>query len=259
MLFDFDLSGFVGNALRWNVGRDMWLAPVLAAANLPTYVTLSVRDHGKAEAFLDALMRGAVREAARPEGGRFSLKVGTYDLRRPEGRMIRTLTLTIDAFRVRLYMALAEKDLVIATRPEVVEEVLRGDRGAAGEPFNMKLVVRPGRWDRLRADMLTGYEEAARRACLQRLVEEESLLAAGRERVLAVLGSTGGCPDEGWLTVGKDGSLSCLFHGSPASPRQPSRPPPGNPTMRLLERLRTLTLTLRFESDGMRVKVTPND
>ena len=135
------------------------------------------------------------------------------------------LTLTIDAFRVRLYMALAEKDLVIATRPEVVEEVLRGDRGAAGEPFNMKLVVRPGRWDRLRADMLTGYEEAARRACLQRLVEEESLLAAGRERVL---------------------SLGCMATTAPQWGRESTPPLASRPTGQSRTSPRTSTAFLIF-------------
>jgi hypothetical protein len=255
MLFDFDLVGFLGNALRWRVSRDVLMAPVLAALNLPAYVTISVKDRARVERFLETLRQGVVRAAARPEGGFHSLRVGSYALEDADGPAIEVYRLGVGAFELRLYAALGETDLVIATRPEVIREVLtRGRPGPAG-PYSFQLVLYPSRWTRLRTDMLRGYEEAARAACLRRLTELEAFRVVGPGEIERALGRRLSCPDGGELLDEPGRALGCSIHGRPARPRQPKEVPAANPAVRLLDETSELGFRLRFEDGGLRLRV----
>jgi hypothetical protein len=197
LLFDFDLVEFLGGAIRWNVTRDMALAPLLAAANLPAYATVSVKDRERVRAFLDALRDGAVRDEAR-DAGSFALRVGAYDLIGPPGSTVETLTVSIGAFRIRLFFELRDDVLVVATRPEVVREVLdRGRPDPDPAPYALKLAVYPERWEKLKPDLMIGYEEAARQGCRRALLAREPFHSLGEAVMRRTLGWVPRCPDGG--------------------------------------------------------------
>jgi hypothetical protein len=223
------------------------MAPVLTALNLPAYLTVPVEDREAARAFLDRLRAGIAVDAARPEGGMHSLRVEAYD---SDESGIETVLVSFGAFRIRLHWSLTDRDLIVGTRREVVEAVRKAPRVDPG-PHNLAVVIRPDRWKKVRGDMLLGYEEAARRACLRGLSQHEGWLD-GEER--RVLGRMATCPDGGVHSPReKEAGFRCSLHGSPERPWQPPAPPAANPTMRLLEKLEELTITLRFEDEGLRI------
>jgi hypothetical protein len=252
LLFDFDLVEFLGGAIRWNVTRDMALAPLLAAANLPAYATVSVKDRERVRAFLDALRDGAVRDEAR-DAGSFALRVGAYDLIGPPGSTVETLTVSIGAFRIRLFFELRDDVLVVATRPEVVREVLdRGRPDPDPAPYALKLAVYPERWEKLKPDLMIGYEEAARQGCRRALLAREPFHSLGEAVMRRTLGWVPRCPDGGEILV--HGGLECSIHGRPTRPRQEGAPPATSPARRLVDSLKSLSVTMVFEEDGLRAR-----
>jgi hypothetical protein len=262
LLFDFDIASFLGHAIRWDITSNVMMAPLLASANLPAYATISIKDRARVERFLDNLHAGAAREAARPRGGRFSLRVGCYDRESPVGPPIRVLTVGFGDFKVRLYHAFGDGVLVLATRPEVVESVFwKGKVDPDRTPHNLKLTLTPDQWRKLMPDMLVGYEEAARTACSRRLAELAAFESVGIERLAKALGRETHCPDGGALAIGFEGGPTCTIHGTAAHPRQPREPPAANPTARLLKATGRITISLTFEDDGLRtiIRVAGSD
>lgn len=253
MLFDFDLAAFVGEAVQWNLTKDVFLAPLIGAANLPAYVTIPVEDHVKAKAFLEALREGLIKRGSRPEGGSFSLKLGAYSLpAEDEAPEIDVFYFEIFAFKFRIFYALHEDYLVMATRPDVLLRMV--DKAVPLEESlscNMKLSLFPGRWDAIRPDMLISYEEAARKSCHKVLTESEPFEPWGEERKSRALGMASHCPDAGAFERGVGGRLACSIHNTPADPRQNKTPAAKNPTARILEGLEEVTFYLRFTDQGI--------
>ena len=144
---------------------------------------------------------------------------------------IRVLTVGFGDFRVRLYHAFGDGVLVLATRPDVVKSViLSGKPDPDRSAHNLKLTLSPDQWRKLLPDMLVGYEEAARTACVRRLAEVAAFERVGVERVAAALGRETRCPDGGRLLTGGKGGPICAIHGTAAHPLQPREPPAANPT-----------------------------
>jgi len=269
LLFGFDITGFMGEAVRWNRQQDVLLAALIGGANLPAYAAIPVRDRGRAESFLDTLRQGALLRGARPGGGRFTLKFDAFDLDRAgaeaaegaesaEGAAgsagaIRTLTLELFSFKFRLFYALSDGHLVVSTRPDVLQFVMESAEPDPGEiPFNVKLALYPGHWDAIAPDMLISYEEQARSSCRLSLMEMQPFAGLGLDSAARALGFAFRCPDGGTCGLGADGFLECTLHGSPARPRQPAAPAAANPVSRLLDGLEEISFSLRFEGDGIR-------
>ncbi|MBN1417129.1 MAG: hypothetical protein JXP34_00020 [Planctomycetes bacterium] len=254
LLFDYDLAGFFGESIRWSVSRAVLMTPLLAAMNLPAYATIPVRDRVAAERFLGDLRRGAAEAGARPAGGRYALKIENYACGR-DGVAFEALTLEIASIKIRVFYALARDAFVLATRPEVLEAVIAGGvRDADPDPYSVKLSLYPSRWERIRPDMLLGYEESARAACLRSLIERRPFAAIGFEKVGAALGFDHRCPDGGTYEMVGD-ELRCSIHGTPEAPRQRAAPAAGSQTMRALDGLREIRFDLRFIPEGLRSRV----
>ncbi|MEW6745475.1 MAG: hypothetical protein AB1486_22205 [Planctomycetota bacterium] len=257
MLFDFDLPTFVGEALRWSLTQDVFLAPLLAGASLPVTITCGVRDRNAAQRFLDAVHRGAVQNGAWPRTGRFGLHFQGYELKSDGAHPpVRAIVLEIFAFKFRLFYTLHENTLVIATRPDVLERVLAtAVSDTSAEPFNLRLSLLPGNWKAIASDMLIDYEEAARRICMKFLIELQPFEDFRSLDAARVLGVRLACPDGGRYEPGEAGTLGCSLHGKPESPSQTGAPSNNNAVSRLLEFLSRVSFSLRFIPDGIRTTI----
>ena len=259
MLFDFDLSGFAGQAIEWRATEEVFLAPLLGGANLPLYATVPLRDPEGAAGFLAALERGLRVRGARPEGGAFSLKVSSYgmnDAKPPTAFGVRVVTVELFAFRFRLFYTLDSDRLIVASRPEVIDRVLRGSRPRdADGAYNLKLSLYPGQWSKVRSDLMLGYEEGARRTCLGHLSRLGAFAAGERPLAQRALGARFRCPDGGTYEWTGDGSWRCSVHGALDAPVQGAKPERVHPVMRLLNGLDEVTFTLRFTEEGIHVRV----
>ncbi|MHC4943025.1 MAG: hypothetical protein ACYTG7_08405 [Planctomycetota bacterium] len=251
ILFDFDLAGFLGEALEWNAAQDVLMAPVLSGASLPAYVTITLSDRAKAEAFLQALHRGLLLKSSRPEGGTFDLRLGVYALEGSE-KEVHSLTLEFFAFKFRIFYTIHDTYLVVATRPDVLRKVVRDGRPETPlNPMNMKLSIVPGAWKAIRPDMLLDYEEAARKDCLHFLTGLRPFSDQGIENGESLLGAAMKCPDGGDYRAVPGGGLECSLHGRPAEPRQGAAPAVKNAVSRILDGLEEIEFNLCFIEEGI--------
>jgi len=224
---------------------------------LPVYLAVPIEDRQKADLFIDELREGLLVQSAKRGGARFALKYDAYDLGGPDERgPIHAMSLELFAFKFRLFYTIHDDFLLVATRPEVLRSLVEGSgSGSGGDPFNMRLSLFPGRWNRLKSDMQISYEEAARRQCLRSLHEFQPFLSPGLDKMPATLEREYGCPDSGTYGVGEESELCCTVHGSPTRPRQEPSPMPENPVSRILDDLDEVTFSLCFTEHGIRCSI----
>jgi hypothetical protein len=249
MLFTFDITAFLGQAVRWNLSDDVLIAPLIAGANLPVYVTVPVIDRARAEAFLTALEEGFVIRGRRPEGGSFSLKLDSYLLE----NNVHAVTVELFSFKFRFFYTLTDDLLVVAMRPDVLETVLSRGKPETGGPVNLALTLFPADWGAIRPDILLAYEEAARRQCHGFLTALRPFAALGLDGS-AMLGRME-CPDGGRYALDGDGVLACSLHGTPLAPRQGKAPNDENAVQGLLKKLERVSFSLTFIEDGLRCSI----
>lgn len=257
MLFGFDLAGFAGESVRWGMTDELLLAPLLAGAALPVYVTVPIDDREKVDRFLDEVRRGLLVQSSRPGLARFALKYDTYDLGSDIAPgPIHALSLELFAFKFRLFYTILKDHLVLATRPEVLKDLAASRLPhRADDPYNVKLSLFPGVWKKLKPDMEISYAEAARRRCHKTLHEIQPFLSPGLDKFKVALGEGYGCPDYGTYGPGEECELCCTIHGSPSRPAQEASPMPENPVSRILESLDEVTFSLRFTEHGIRCSI----
>ncbi len=261
MLFDFDLSEFMGNAVRWNLSEDILLAPLFGAANLPAYACVPIRDIKKAKAFLDALEKGLIVKANRPEGGSFSIKVGAYDLAPKaavgdKGHRFKAMTIELFSFKFRLFYVIHDNVLIAATRPDILCRVMdEAKPNTYATPYNIMLSLFPGRWNKVGPDMYLGYEEAARVSCLKTVAALWPFREMDTTSASRLLGIDIECPDCGNYSINAEGEPCCSIHGTPAKPAQTEKPSKENPTSVLFDSIEKITFSLRFTEEGIHTSI----
>lgn len=249
MLFTFDITGFLGQAVRWNLSNDVLLAPLIAGANLPVYITVPIMDRAKAETFIAALEEGFVIRGRRPEGGSFSLKLDSYQLH----DKVHAVSVELFSFKFRFFYTLTEDLLAVAVRPDVLDRVVNQGKTEPGGAANMALTLFPSHWTAIRPDMMLGYEEAARRQCHGFLIALRPFASLGLD-ASAIVGRMQ-CPDRGAYALDEDGVLACSLHGTPREPRQAKAPVHENAVNGILKSLEKISFSLTFIEDGLHCSI----
>jgi uncharacterized Zn finger protein (UPF0148 family) len=265
----FSADGSAAGLLGREVGRSSSLEPLVigylaSAINLPTYLTVKVTDPKKAEKSIPELFRSIGPK----NSGRDELSLETYTLENHRGKPVYVANFTLFVVKLRLYAAVVDDRLVIASRRDIVTDLLDASaKGAATKVVkhegNLELSVYRSAFKQLEEASSISYQEDLRHACQKNLP-----LAAILMRNLGVpstgLGSTVEalrgyqpyCPSGGTYSVDEaTGAVVCSVHGNRHNPKQPAYSDQTSPTMRLINSLDRVNARLTFTPEGLMTTV----
>ncbi len=246
--------------LPTNVGvKEQAIASAIVyALNLPVYVTIDIKDQRKAARLLELLSSKAFLNQ-----GRFiTLPAGLDAYRLPEykGHSWYVLTYQFYALKVRLHVALLGNQLVAATKPGTLREVIDARREDEGTTREAHLLLRLNRngLNQFRDSLQLYWEEKAREACHGNIISIDTLAnlydtPPGQINRLALTkyGVTYHCPDGGTYGWNDRRAVVCSVHGNRRQSRQNLGLRAESSFARFLSSLQEVVLTLRFEDEAL--------
>lgn len=266
----FSAGGRAMGLLGRQVGRSSSLEPLVigylaSALNLPTYLTVKVTDPRKAEAAIPELFSSLWSKHSRNDD---EFNVETYTIEDHRGKPVYVANFTLWVIKLRLYSAVVDDRLVIASRRDVVTDLLDASakgaaKRAAAHEGNMELSVYRSAFKQLEEAVNQSWQEDLRHACDRNLP-----LAAIMLKNLGVpadrLGSTvsglrgyePSCPSGGrYVMDGTTGKVTCTVHGNRFHPRQPASGDQSSKTLRLVNSLERVNARLSFTPEGLMTTV----
>lgn len=265
----FSADGRAAGLLGHEVGRSSSLEPLIigylaSAINLPTYLTVKVRDPQKAEQAIPELFR-----AIGPKNsGRDEFSLETYRLEGYRGKPIYVANFTLFVVKLRIYAAVVDDRLVIASRRDIVTDLLDASaKGAAKKVTqrtgNMELAVYRSAFKQLEEAAGIGYQEDIRHACQKNLPLAAILMRnlgmppdSFATTAEALRGYQPYCPSGGTYYVDEaTGGVVCSVHGNLFKPKQPAFSEQTSATMRLVNSLERVNARLAFTPEGLMTTV----
>jgi hypothetical protein len=252
------------------LGRDMGrssLEPLIigylgSALNLPTYLMVKVTDPQQAERAIPALFRTLAPEHGRDDG----LSVETYSVEDHRGRPLYVANFNLWVVKLRLFAAVVDDRLVIASRRDIVTDLLdAGGTGkkSAGQRGNMELSLYRTAFSQLEETANLGWQEELRHACHRNiplaaiLLKSLELPPESMERAVTKLrGYTPYCPSGGRYQLDEtSGEMRCSVHGTIRQPKQPASGDTSSKTLALVNSLERVNARLAFTPEGLMTTV----
>ena len=252
---------------RMDLTGRLVLSTVFSAFSLPMYGVLELKDDKLTETVIRDLLKVAETHSKMKRGWGRMFGVERYALEKKHaGAGVHTLVMRLGPVRLRLYYAVARKRLVVATKPDVLKEVLdilAKQKPGADVVANVRIDVQPKAVEKLLPVSRAGWQERMRHACHRNLPGVRSLIAyhGATARKLddasrRVEGVTLRCPSGGAYRHDKMRDIVyCTVHANAALPRQPEAFTGREDLIRFLLRLRSLSSTFRFTKEGIMTKV----
>jgi hypothetical protein len=255
-----EAMGLMGRGVGSSSLEPLVIGYLVSALNLPTYMTVKVTDPKKAEESIPLLFRSIMPGYSRVDG----FGVDTYTLEEHRGAPLYVVNFTLFVAKLRLYAAVVDDRLVIASRRSIVtglldasKEMKRGE--TARNEGNMELSVYRSAFRELEETVSLGYQEDMRHACLKNLplaailIRGLDLAPAGIPSLtLSLRGYQPYCPSGGHYGVDPaTGAVTCSIHGSRYRSRQPAVGDDSSPTMKLVNSLEKVNARLSFTPEGL--------
>lgn len=265
----FSVGGNAMGLLGQEVGRRSSLEPLIigylgSALNLPTYLTVKVNDSKKAEQSIPALFNALGPRHSHDDD--FSIE--TYSLENHHGKPLYVANFTLWVVKLRLYAAVIDDRLVIASRRDIVTDLMDASAKWIGakevkQEGNMEMSLYRSAFKQLEDVVNLGYQEEIRHACHKNIPLAAILLKslgvpagdfAAETSVLR--GYTPYCPSGGrYLVDPKTGTVSCSIHGDRYRPRQPESEDQSSATLKLVNSLERVNARLSFTPEGLMTTV----
>jgi len=232
----------------------------LAAASLPSYVSIEVEDRDKAGRLLEQLAGNLFLQRSQLFGLPKSLDA--YRLPEYKKHTPYVLSFQIYAVKVRLHVALVGNQLVAATRPELLREVI----DAAGNPEakdapqdHILLRVNRRALRRMQNDIQFFWEEKARLACHRNTISIYNLLKLYEVPIEDVprlseakYGVRPFCPDHGaYSWDSRKDQVACNVHGNRQDSRQNALLNQKSSFAEFLESLDDIVVRFRFQDEAL--------
>lgn len=265
----FSVGGNAMGLLGQGVGRSSSLEPLVigylgSALNLPTYLAVKVTDPQKAEQSIPALF-----SALGPRHSRDGeLSVETYSLENHHGKPLYVANFTLWVIKLRLYAAVVDDRLVIASRRDIVTDLMDASAKGSGAKAtrnegNTEMSLYRSAFKQLEEVVNLGYQEEVRRACHKNLPLAAILLknlAVPADHfaaeTAALRGYTPYCPSGGrYLLDPATGAVTCSVHGNRYRPRQPASGDQNSATLKLVNSLERVNARLSFTPEGLMTTV----
>jgi hypothetical protein len=247
---------FLGN---FGLAQQGFAGGLLLAVKMPVYATIDVESRDNAAQLLEQLSREVVLKGANLGG--VAITSDAYRLPDYRQHPVYVFGLQVYAVKLRLHVAVVGEQLVVATKPEMLREVI--DAAAAPErpspPAHLLLRLSRAGLRRAYDDVQLYWEEKARAACHRNISSVYNLVKLYGVPVQDVArlseakyGVRYFCPDGGRyeFDASRD-EVSCSVHGN----REHSRQCPGlqekTAFARFIESVDEVTASLRFQDDAL--------
>jgi hypothetical protein len=237
------------------------ISALVAAANMPVYVTIDVDSGEQAARLLEQLSKHVfLKQSALMPG--VETAFDAYRLPDYKDHAVYVFSGQLYALKIRLHAALVGNQLVAATKPEILRQVI--DVSTAPEPqppseAHMMTRLNLRALDRLRDDLELYWAEKSRTACHRNIssiynlcklydtpVDEVSRLA------IAKYGVTYFCPDQGVYEFDAERDrVVCSVHGNRLESRQAPSAERKSSFARFTEGLDEIVARLRFRDDAL--------
>jgi hypothetical protein len=250
----FDLPGLG----RVPFTMQAFAATALLLTQLPAYVSFDVEDRDKAARLLDQLAARVVIQG----GSFFGLETALDGYRLPDYRKHAqyVFTFKLHALKVRLHAALVGGQLVAATKPEILREVIDAASAPPGkDAITAHALLRLNRRGlaRLKEDLDLYWAEKARLACHRNAISIYNLMKLYEVPVAEVprlaeakYGVRYFCPDHGTYEYDpKRDQVECSVHGNRQHSRQQPRLDRRSSFAEFIEGLDEVVAALRFQDD----------
>ena len=214
---------------------------------------MKVVDPKKAEQAVPAIFHALVGD----HGSRDEISVETYTIENHRGKPLYVASFNLWVLKLRLYTAVVDDRLVIASRRDILTDLLDASAKGAGKQVtshkgNMELSVYRSAFKGLEEKVNLGWQEDLRHACQQNLPLASLLLTTLGLPPESLAGTVAGlrgyqpcCPSGGrYLIDQKTGDAVCSVHGSRRQPKQPATGDQSSKTFKLVNALERVNARL---------------
>jgi hypothetical protein len=246
---------------RLPIQLQVMLSAVVAAANMPVYLTVDVENRESASRLLEQLSQNVfLRESSLMAG--INAQFDTYRLPDYKGHAVYVFSAQVYALKVRLHASLVGDQLVAATKPEILREVIDASTvQAAQTPAEAHMLFRINRraLNRLQGDLELYWAEKSRTAChrnissIYNLCKLYGVPADGVSQLsIAKYGVSYFCPDGGDYTFDAErDQVTCSVHGNRMVSRQSPRQDRPSSFTRFVNSLDEIAASLRFHDEAL--------
>ncbi len=243
-----------------SMGQQAVVTSLLMALTTPTYVTIDVENREYAGQLLEQLSRQIFLKD--DELMDLQTKLDAYRLPDYKEHAIYVFSGQIYAVKIRLHVALVGNQLVAATKPDTLREVI--DASAAEEtrpPVEAHMLLRLNRraMGRMRGDAQLYWAEKSRIACHRNIISIYNLTKLYDTPIdeiprlsEAKYGVHYFCPDQGQYSFDADrNQVTCSVHGNREQSCQHPRDDVEPSFTRFVESIDEIVASLRFEDDAL--------
>lgn len=243
-----------------SIGQQGLAAALVMAVKMPVYATIDVENRDQAAKLLEQLSQQVILQGTDMGGVRLS--ADAYRLPDYKGHPMYVFGVELYAVKLRLHVAVVGDQVVVATKPELLREVIDASTADEGRPAAAAhMLVRFNRrgLDRAYDDAQLYWEEKARTACNRNISSIHNLIKLYGVPVAEVprlseakYGVRYFCPDDGEYRYDADrNQVVCGVHGNREQSRQNPRPDRKASFARFIQDLDEVTAALRFQDDAL--------
>ena len=236
------------------------VAAMLTATKLPVYVTVDVENRESAARMLEQLSQQIFLKKDKLAG--IDTTLDAYRLPDYKEHPIYVFSAQVYAVKVRLHAALVGDQLVAATKPEVLRQVIdaaEGKEAAPGAPAHLVVRINRRGLGRLHDDVQLYWAEKARTACHRNMSSVHTLYKLYNtpiEQIPRLSDAKYGvryfCPDHGEYSYDAERDrVVCSVHGNREQSRQNPRLDRKSSFAEFMEGLEEIVATLRFQDDAL--------
>ena len=233
---------------------------LLTATKLPVYVTVDVENRESASRMLEQLSQQIFLKKDKLAG--IDTTLDAYRLPDYKGHPVYVFSAQIYAVKVRLHAALVGDQLVAATKPEVLRQVIdaaEGKETAPGAPAHLVVRISRRGLGRLHDDVQLYWAEKARIACQRNISSIHTLYKLYNMPIDQIprlsdakYGVRYFCPDHGEYSYDAERDrVVCSVHGNREQSRQNPRLDRKSSFAEFMEGLEEVVATLRFQDDAL--------
>lgn len=241
--------------LPMNSLQQSAIAAGLFATTSPVYLAVDVDDSEKADRFLK-LLSSRVFLHDLPAFGEITHELDSYRLPAYRDHDICVVTFRMYVARVRLYLCAVKNQLIIATAPDVLKEVIDAsllDVPDRTENAQIAVRLRLSAMQRIRDDLRVYWEERARRASHRNIMPIYTLIhlygvSVGETDSLsdAKYGVTYFCPDGDYIYDAQRDQVSSTVYGNREDARQDVPDQATSSFAKAFDSIREVLFTLHF-------------
>jgi Protein of unknown function (DUF3352) len=241
------------------------IVAALFATVSPVYVTLDIEDRDKADRFLQMLASRAFLYGG-DNSGPFTTELDSYRLPSYRDHNIYVVSYRIYAARVRLYLSAVGDQLVVATEPQILNQVI--DASLAGQDeqkldAQFAIRIRPEAMQKFRGDLRTYWEEHSRRASHDNIMPLYTLIHLYNAPLDdidklsdAKYGVTYFCPDGEYRYDADSDQVTSTVYGNREDSRQELAEDDMSTFSRTFESLKEILFTMRLTDHAITGRLT---